>query len=311
MELIEWLKFLDNIEPGLKVQKFIEFPRPWIGISDPGFSSYISTYGLPNHREILKQEIVIDVDTDNVEDGVKHADLIEYELRKKHIRFMRYKSGGMGQHFHIWFFPKEMKKLLEKYDTGAVRTSIIRYLCTKKLLHHLQSHICLHNKTLIQIENVKHRKGGTKKLISQWKGANSVPKIISKILDDKYIAIQERRKRLAKLPKPKGKINCIKFLEGKKVNGLTFTDYGDGYNRAMFFLTSYYIHQWNYKKLFAYLTKYKIAHKVKLNSSIKGMITSNKGHASCPSRQQFFEELGVIKVCENCPYNDRLKFTNK
>ncbi len=149
------LDFLNKVvQPNFKVQTFINFPCPWIDYNDPEKESYIEQYGFPNHREILKYEIFIDVDSENNVEGKKHADLVETKLLKKRMYYKRWKSGGDGEHFHLIFKRSEMEYLYDYYPLPVVKREIIKYLLGPKIITpaKIDSHICLYEKKLVQIE---------------------------------------------------------------------------------------------------------------------------------------------------------------
>ncbi len=311
----DWLNYLNRLQPGLRVQRFIRIPKPWIAIDSSDFEGYVKTHGEVNHREIMIYEVVIDVDADMKSHGFRHANLVEIALKEKRFKYKRYKSGGTGEHFHIWFYKGGMTELLKKYELGTVRKAIIKYLVNEENLKppHLKSHICLHNKTLIQIEGVLHRKGGTKTLVSQVNGINKVPPPVFNLLDKNYKTKRQQSLLRNKIKNKYGsfKPRCIDFLEGKEVDEVTFGQVGDGYNRAMFFLTSYYKHTKSDEWIVKYLNEYKKLRKFHMNATITNMVKSNTGGAGCPSRQDFLEELSCVNICKGCPYNVRVNFTEE
>jgi len=317
-EMIDTLNKLSSINPDLRVQSFISFPATWIRYRDIGFDDYVKEYGFPNHREILETEVVIDVDTDIYEDGFEHADLIEKRLHKKfkNIGYERHESGGDGQHFHFFFNDLKTTKLLKDYSLKDIKNSIIKILVGKRLMKYKSSHICMHNKTLIQLEYADHRKGGVKKLLSRRLKVNTIPKEVKELLNKSFLTKEEYRKKIENIPKTNEKYNCIKFFLGETIKGKKLSDYNDGLYRITFSLVNYYKRKGlNNNEIFDEIIKWKSTlsknwvensnWKIKENT-LKYMINNSTGHAGCNFNSNILSELNVTTLCKDCPYDSRL-----
>jgi len=304
------LDYFYKIQPGFKVQRFIEFPCPWIPYNEEGFDEYVEQYGEPNHREILEDEIVIDVDPDDYRDGIAHANLVEKKLLDGEYGFKRFQSGGSGHHFHL-IFP-ELSYFFTKEQVEDVKYFLIEFILGKELIKpkKLKSHVCLFKKKLIQIEYAKHRKGGTKTLTSKNLKLNVIPIKFFTFLEEKNKQIIKMQERFSNIEQPDN-LNCINFLEGKTVNRLNYFKKFDRINyRALFSLASYYKSKgYNIKeKLLEWYDT--IPSDLKSNSfatvnkkQIEILDKRSNGSAGCFYRLRLLEELGIDKkICKDCPY---------
>jgi len=307
-------KVLDKYQtyqPGFKVQRFIDFPCPWISYDDKDFEQYLEKYGEPNHREILEDEIVIDVDAEVIEDGVIHADMVEDRLKEYGLFYKRFKSGGSGQHFHL-IFP-ELPDFFSKEYLEDVKYVLIEYLL-QGLINpkNLDSHICLFKKKLIQIEHALHRKGKVKELVSYNLGLNTIPSDFFSFLEAKMKKRFEIMTRIDSIKQPDN-LNCINYLEGKTVNDLNYFSLKRVNYRALFALAAYYKNKYeteeNVKdKLMEWYNSIPV--QLKRNSiatvntkQINILSKRSNGSAGCLYRLSLLEELGIDdKICKNCPY---------
>lgn len=314
------LDYLEAIQPGFKVQRFIEYPCPWISYSKNNLLDYMKDYGMPNHREILYYEIIIDVDADNMPSGGRHTNLIEEELKRRHFKYKRWWSGGTGQHFHINFRLMHMKNLIQHYSTGEVRLALIKEIIPEKLLKIDGSKVCLHNKTLIQIEYMKHRKGGIKTLLSNNDGMNDIPDVVFKKLYDNQqsyeIAKRKRADELSKMTKVQlanlESPECIRFFEGEEIHHTVISGVQDGIYRILFALINFYVRKgedpstiedimilWRESLPPSWIerSKDKVSNKI-----IRYMLKKTNGSAGCRYRSLILEDINCTHVCKNCPY---------
>ncbi len=314
------LIILNKLQPGLKVQRFISFPAPWISLEDPYFNDYVTKYGFPNHREIMKYEILIDVDSENVPEGIRHADLVEKRFKLYGVKYKRYLSGGDGVHFHLHINPSMMDELYKTHRQGEIRTEIIKNLVGDDLLRpeHIESHICLYNKTLVQIEAMDHRKGRVKTLVSKVDGINDISdKVVFNLkrVHEKKLRNKELvREYNINIPKP----DCVKFFEGETINGLQITDIADGLYRIAFSLVNYHkfrnmkqmetlkiIKEWRDNLPEDWLKR--SGRKVS-NPNLTYMYKASDGSAGCNYRMAILDDIQCVKVCDNCPLSFRYNF---
>ncbi len=304
-----WLNYLNEFQPGFKVQRFIEYPCNWIAYDSADFKSYVETYGDPNHREILNDEIVIDVDAENTKHAVIHADMVEKKLKEQGYTFLRYISGGDGQHFHL-IFP-ELTHLFTHQSLDDAKYAMIEYMLQGIINpENLDSHICLFKKRLIQIEGVEHRKGGTKKKISGKGKTNEINPDFFYYFEKKMIKKKEIYNKWSTIPQPNN-LDCITYLEGTPVNGLEYYDLKRVNYRALFSLSAYYTSMYKDKKIVLdkVMTWYNALPAIMKNNSpitkrlINTTVKSNNGSAGCLYRMGLFEELGIDNtLCKNCPF---------
>lgn len=301
---------------GLQVQSFISFPSVWKKLSITNhlkeIDEYEKEYGKINHREICKDEIVIDIDTHSTADAVEHASLVLERIRKNKFvnKFDMWESGGDGLHFHI-FFDDLSDKYPEKSVRQIVKNVIIKSIIGKRLMKHKSSHICLWPKTLIQLEYAKHRKGGIKRLkYHNYSGENNLNHFIKEINTELKI-IDERVIRRKNLPRPTN-LNCISFLLGRTVNGFTLNKIQDGMYRSAFLLIAYYKRMnKSEEEIIEIMTAwYKNLPEEwrKTNKSfnlymLSRMVGPNNGSVGCPYAIELFGELECTGVCKGCPYN--------
>lgn len=272
---------LDNFHknPNTQVQSFLKVPKQWVSLSDlDKLERYlIRNDNSVNHRTIQKDEVVIDVDSENKEYGKVHLAALEKIWNNFGYRRFQWDSGGDGYHAHFEF------KTLNDYakeDITEVKRQIIMYLCgnlmymyktkegryifyrKKKKITTLEkeglelcSHICLVDKKLIQIEWAPHRKGGRKLpyvsdlgFISSAELEGITPRIPKEVKD---FIDENKKKRKAEYALRKWSSAqftdskypaCIRFYLGETINGKTFVNERDGTKRAMFHLISFFKH---------------------------------------------------------------------
>ncbi len=310
---------LSATQPGLRYQSFISFPCPWITTASKSkLVEYTKRYGFPNHREIFNHEIVIDVDADNKKDGMFHADRLEERLIKYNFYYERWVSGGTGEHFHLFFDKKKMLSLIsEKNTIGDIRKTLIKYIVGEELMlpDDLESHICMYNKKLIQIENEIHRKGGMKILKSRKDGTNGLPEI----LVGKVKKITKKKREISRDLNLYKAIStpCIKFFSGEIINNIDYFKEDRLNYRTIFLMASYFFRKTKDKtkatKLM--LEWYRsIPNKMRKSSlsttneyHCKNTVAYTNGSASCFYAYDLLDNLQCTNVCKGCP----LAVTNK
>lgn len=312
------LSRLTKFQPTMKCQYFRDYPAPWFEYQNgKELQRYIKKYGYPNHREILKYEIVIDIDSDNSVEGKKHADLVQERFDKKKLFYERHISGGDGEHFHLFFHRRAFNKLLNKYYLSEVRRYIIKDIIGKDLLHPegIKSHVCLFDKKLIQIEDMLHRKGGIKTLVHRTKyGINDIPQGVlgklerqRKINDDRKARIKERIK-MGILPN----MNCVKYILGEEINGMLYVKEQQGFYRSMFLLVAHFMRKGIdqkeiIKKILDWYDSMPETMKNKTRRTVNKekiiyTIKHTNGTAGCNYAMKMLEDCKALKVCDGCPY---------
>jgi len=295
--------------PGFKVQRFIEYPCPWVEYRGEGYERYLKQFGDVNHRQLMIDEVLIDIDSKTLQEGIEFADKIETKLNEKEMTYERWNSGGNGVHFHL-FFPQLMEYKTDKHKRNRIKKKIIYWLLGElkgdKLLD-------MYTKQLVQIEYANHRKGGIKTLIHKESGTWPV-NLYPKVLDDEY----EEEKQAAlevkySVPETTEDLNCIKFLSGKQVNKEKFIAKEDGMYRAMFALASWYVKkglspEQIEKKLFAWYDKIPLKWRRASAKTVNKRIISytikkTNGSMGCPYKRDLMEDLNCANVCKGCQYN--------
>jgi len=285
--------------PNTQVQSFIKVPKQWVSLSDlDKLERYLTVNKSVNHRTIQKDEIVIDVDSENKAYGKIHLAALEQIWNQFNYRRKQWDSGGDGYHTHFEF--KQLNEIARE-DIDEVKKQLIMYLCgnlmylykdiktgqylfykKKKKSNTLEkeglelcSHICLVNKKLIQIEWAPHRKGGQKIPYISDLGFTSQPEIegitprIPKVVKDFVEENKKRRKAEYELRKWSSEQftnskypPCIRFYLGETINGKTFANERDGTKRAMFHLISFFKHTKNDEELAEFISDW--LHKISL-----------------------------------------------
>lgn len=285
--------------PATQVQSFLKVPKQWVGLSElEKLNRYIIKNGSVNHRTIQKDEIVVDVDSENKAYGRIHLAALEQVWDTFKYKRNQWDSGGDGYHAHFIF--KSLNDVANE-DISEVKKEIIKYLCKNLMCMYKDkitgqytfgvkrkkattldkegieecSHICLVDKKLIQIEWAPHRKGGSKKPFISGLGFIKNPFIegitprIPKSVKDFIEANKKKRKAEYALRKWSSEQftdskypACIRFYLGETINNKTFSDERDGTKRAMFHLISFFKHTKNDEELVDFITEW--LHKISL-----------------------------------------------
>ena len=289
--------------PNTQVQSFLKVPKQWVALKDfDKLKRYLKKNESVNHRTIQKDEVVIDVDSDNKTYGRIHLSVLERVWNNFNYRRSQWDSGGNGYHTHYEF--KQLNLIAEE-DLAEVKKQLIMHLCgnfmymyrnkntkqyqfskIKKQLTTLQkenlelcSHICLVDKKLIQIEWAPHRKGGQKKPYISDLGfvktgiiEGITPRIPKKVKD---IIDQNKTKRKAEYALRKWSTEqfssskypaCIRFYLGEQINGKRFIDGRDGTKRGMFHLISFFKHTKTEAELIQFIKDW--LHKISLGQGV-------------------------------------------
>ncbi len=285
--------------PNTQVQSFLKVPKQWISLSDlDKLHRYIFRNKSVNHRTIQKDEIVVDVDSENKAYGRIHLAALEQIWNQFNYKREQWDSGGDGYHSHFTF--KQLQAIADE-DISEVKKEIIKHLCgnlmymykhipTGQYLFYTKkkksttlekeeleecSHICLVDKKLIQIEWAPHRKGKQKlPFISDLGFVTSgviegITPRIPKVVKDFVETNKTKRKAEYALRKWSNEQfstskypACIRFYLGETINGKTFSDERDGTKRAMFHLISFFKHTKNDEELILFINEW--LHKISL-----------------------------------------------
>ena len=224
------------------VQRFLDFPQEWILFDSEKFYQFINEYQTVNHREIMEDEIVVDIDVDSEtlpkEQVKEKARIVLMEIREKAIHnnfsFEWYDSGGDG--FHLHFIFPELLRIPNKEVRDRLKLHFLRWLGWGYLQHKDdEAHVCTVNKTLIQIEGARHRKGGIKRIDTKLSnvilGENKIPQFIY----DRYEEEEKEWKIFMEKRKEEPQTFLVKIFESPN-----FLSKNDGRDRAAFCLAAYY-----------------------------------------------------------------------
>lgn len=289
-------KYYSDYKYNFLVQKFGDYPNPWINYSTKEYTKFIEKEGYVNHREVFYDEIVFDIDMDKdlstpeaFAEAQNIADDISERLVEDGYSHSVWKTGGSGVHIHL-FFPqlfqlnnvenRIMRKLfLKKYGRGYIRPREAR------------GKVQTSYNTLIQLEHARHRKGGYKKILYDFH--NGIPNLFDQEI---WFDLEEEKERNNFLTKHfkkyrKGeKPEAIVFLENEKFHGLK-----DGRDRALFILTAYYKQFKDDNELFDYLCEWnkKVLGSYFSKKIIKSKIKSARPCLPISSIIDLFDELGI------------------
>lgn len=243
----QWLEYYYNkYKIHFRVQTWYSKPNVWTNYKSKEYVDYVETYGLPNHREIFPDEVVLDIDVEEKDNVLLSNCLnnISKNLLDNEMDYTLWESGGDGFHFHLFF-----SELLNynKFQRTIIKKEIKKFL-GKGWIRHNNVHVCMGNPVLIQLETAKHRKGGIKKFIYRSIfNDNKIPKEVLKKFNEKkdYYFNKKFVQKEGVTPKE------ILFLEQED-----FANVKDGRNRALFVLAAYYSKFMDDEKLFKKLKEW-------------------------------------------------------
>jgi len=299
-------KYFKKYKLHFRVQAFYKEPKQWVNYATPEYKAYLNLNKEPNHREIMPDEVVLDIDADKskglntrkkeVEDLVI---ILKDKLKSLTISFSLWRSGGDGFHFHL-FFPQLMN--YPKYEREDVKKMIIRHIGYGHLSGG-KAHICSGGGTLIQIEGRYSRKGGRKihiDTVGDYENNELPLQVLKKYEDEK-----EKRKHYKPEPFHSNELpSCIKFL-----NSEDFLSINDGWNRASFILASYYKSQGKtiaeVINLLSDWNEYTLSRRIderSIRATARSVFKGNR-HMSCRYRKALLEELGQTILCKGCRHD--------
>lgn len=238
----EWLSFYHNkYGYDFVVQKIADFPYPWINYSTKEYENFIKKEKYVSQREVFYDEIVFDIDMDDdlpkslaLAEAINIATTLSERLKEKDFSHSVWQSGGKGVHIHM-FFPQLFNyntldnRLMKKV---FIKKMAVGYIRPRDLSGRVQTQTLV----TIQIEESKHRKGGVKKML--WDFKTSTPNTLNEEFNNLFIEEVKKNNIIRKVygSKDKGeKPKIITFLENEN-----FHHYKDGRDRALFILTAYY-----------------------------------------------------------------------
>jgi len=240
-----WKKRLEEIKikynRDFYVQKFLKFPHEWLVYGSEQYNDFIKKEKTVNHREIMNDEIVVDLDIDKehitrqqARERIKEAALsIQKKLTRYNLSFEFWYSGGDGIHIHI-YFPELLT--LQKDKADDIKKEFLKWIGYDYLNSgEDQAHVCIVNKTLIQIEYAVHRKGGTKTLDKSLSNITNNVNKIPQIVFEKVNKKQEKMIQLYESKKGEKEPFWVKIFE----KGFPKLEHDGGY-MAAFCLYSYY-----------------------------------------------------------------------
>lgn len=308
------LYYYEKYKYPFRVQVFRLEPKKWI-IYKPETEEYVkyeSSYGSPNHREVLPCELVLDIDYhhDNQEKEKKALkvtlDAIKARLKELGFNYTLWKSGGSGYHFHLFF--EELWKY-ERYERAELKRLLLRHIAYGYITPN-EDRANVDLPVMIQVENKFSRKNKKKILVETYyflyeeipliggdKEIFTHPNRIPKEVLDKYNEEKAIAKSLKLVPlSENGEPNSIKYILSNDFIK------SDGKKRAAFILASYYaqvydndydkiynkLYDWNNYSLNGYLTK------INLSSTIKSVL-KGKSRVSKRYRNEFLQSIGAPK----------------
>lgn len=290
----DWIEEYLNLHPEgiwMEAQSKKSFSKWFLVKSFDDFDNSFNT------RQVLPEELVLDIDSDDINRAKEVANLLCERLNDVKFNYSLWKSGGKGYHIHI-FFPELLEHKTNERIT--LKKKLTKWIAGE----YFKKDVCTSNcssKTLIALERAKHRKSGKPKSLILF-GHNREDK--NKIPEDVLINTKQELKSWEKIdfiPIIDGDTPpCIKFIMGEE-----FASYKECRGRALFVLTSFYMRQMTneevYIKLKGWRDKVLKGYTKITNYKIKATIASNKGAVGCPYRKELLDEIGINK-CTNCKY---------
>lgn len=308
VEVLDYFK--NKFKIPFRVQHFQKQPRYWIEYKCPTYNRYIQKYLFVNHREIFPTELPVDIDAGHnlcLKEGRKETnklgDIVEKRLKEEKFSYIRWKTGGAGQHFYLEF--NELEQYLSKHDKDLIRKFFMNWLMKGIDTTNINAHVCTEPKSLLQLEWAPHRKGGRKTQISSnYSDTNILPDAV-KVRLNRFKFKAKQNWKIPVIMINAMNLPCIDIFEKEDFQTLK-----DGRRRAAFALASYYknkyptikegydkLEQWNHTQL-------KDRHSKK---QLMAFIKSARGSVTCRYRMGLLKELKLETVCREkaCPHFPR------
>jgi len=263
----------------------------------------------PGHREIFKDELVIEGDLPDRKLNLENSHWIGKRLAKLGFAYAKYFSGNKSYHFHT-FFPELQDKTPE--ESVLIKERLLRYIfecqsaslrcrtCSVETckLREMGVDLQLTSKHLIRIEYGIHQKTDRRKILVQEHNVkhNGIPaQCLAKAKNVGTYVPGKFKPVYSKMP-------CINFLQTPEA----FEKRVDARERILFVLTSKYklsglsqiqtiaaMKAWNETALKGYFIDEKI------NSTIYSVYGSNQ-NPGCPYMKSILKDLHKLEVCDGC-----------
>jgi len=249
----------------------------------------------PGHREVLRDEVVLDFDTPIRKDRDECIYNLNERLLTNNVAFSLWKTGGKGVHYHILF--EELGEM-SAGNRSLMKHLLIRHYCWG-LIDKARIDFQLCGKHLVRSEGGKHEKTVDSKTLLLANKEFELNKIPDKVWV-KYEEHKVKEKEYVENVNPdfEGLPPCIKFILSND-----FVSAKDGRKNALFVLANWYkskglaykeivtlINDWNHYTLHDYLND------IQINATVK----SCKGMMGCRGRMNFLSMINKVSLCEGC-----------
>lgn len=303
----EYLEYYhDKYKFNFKVYRHLlsEFPYRWINYNTEEYEKFIKEHGYVNHREVMPDEIIgdIDIDSENITKQKRNKRVNNFlEIIEKRLQILfncnyeLYESGGDGgKHFHT-FYPELME--YNRMERTLIKQEFLKMLGYKYLAKNVEigyPYLEVSDWTTITLEKSRNRKGGIKKFIrlnvSRYSDNKLPQAVIDKAMERKERYLNYEFKYDGKKPKEITLLESEDFVNGK-----------DGRKRALFVLTCYYcfinkddkevfaiLNEWNKYRLHNYFTTRQLMYHVNYYRK--------RNYKAPPIRyaRDLLEEIGLI-----------------
>jgi len=270
----------------------------------------------PNHRDVFKDEIVIEGDLPKRLDNYRNSVKIEKMMNDKGISYLKFYSGNKSYHIHSYW--PELNNV-EGHRRAYLKKKIISWMlgCEVSCKHadcnikKFDVDFQLTGNHLVRMEYGLHNKTGRRKILLKTvdNGKNFIPQEVK----EDYEKFNNRMKRWQPIDSNiKADMNCMKYF--------TSEDTGDCRKRILFFIINRLIGQgksskevtdvvfnWNINVLFTYFTTEVLLRHIH-TAFDKPKPEYNVG---CPYARSLLEQLGKLVVCKGCPYNEAKRKLNE
>ncbi len=287
--------------------KNIKQRHKWLKFQSKEYKAFYEDQNIeaPHHREILPNEVVIDIDTTNKEILSETIKEITRRLQESKINYSLWHTGGKGVHYHTYW------KNLDKHtteDRKTIKELIIKHLCYG-LITKARIDMQLCSTHMIRAEHGEHE---ATHFYKEFLEANNElePNTIPKGVLNKHTEILEQRRQWKPATKTVNGTtpNCVRFFLSDD-----FVACKDGRKNAMFALASWFKQQGKTDKetyeLLTTWSHYKLHDYIK-PGNIAATIQSSKGTMGCRGRHSILKMIGkldVIKGCAVCEEQERRK----
>jgi len=286
----------------------------WIESGSDEFNEMVrvGNGNIPNHRLVLKNELVFDFDAEHKILNKKGMEHICTDLDRYGWSYSVWDTGSKGYHIKLFF---DELLPLEPEERVEVKKWLIDFFVADKFF-------VFNNKRYYLKDMLDFGKSGEKTLISMewashWKsrqpmirikktkrGDNKIPEEIWKLYENYKVMMEELRIKKEKYYEENKKLfkgktyNCIEFFETGQIT--------DCRKRILFALVNHYktkmeigtlrrvMHDYNSSRLNNYFTK----------KEIDGMVDyhfTRKWYTGCKYRRLLLVELNKKDICFGCP----------